>query len=55
VVKQAGLLANSLVSCQLGLAADADAAGTVSAAAVMAAGASKAAARQGLDVMMWSP
>ena len=41
VVKQTGLLAYSLVSCQLGLAADADAAGTVSAAAVMAAGASK--------------
>src|SRR5580704_1703895 len=53
VVKQTGRLANSLVSCQLGVAADADAAGTVSAAAVMAAGASRAAARQGLVVMMW--
>src|ERR1700729_3621125 len=52
-VKQTGRLANSLVSCQLGVAADADAAGTVSAAAVMAAGASRAAARQGLVVMMW--
>src|ERR1700733_6172123 len=53
VVKQTGRLANSLVSCQLGVAAGAGAAGTVSAAAVMAAGASRAAARQGLVVMMW--
>jgi len=55
VVKQAGLLAYSLVSCQLGLAADADAAGMASAAVAKAAGASRAAARRGLDVMMRSP
>jgi hypothetical protein len=55
VVKQTGLLAYSLVSCQPGLAAYADAAGTATGAAVMAAGASRAAARQGLLVMMRSP
>src|SRR5580658_7001941 len=53
VVKQAGLLAYSLVSCQLGLDAAEDAsAGTATASAVTAAEARRAAARQCLNVMM---